>query len=167
MKLAVVRGPIVDRNGKPLALSAETRSIYVRPRTLLAASSRADRARLAAALGLSAAELESRLFHETGFVWLARHFAPSRAREIEQLGLKGVGAVDEYKRFYPESDLAAAVVGVAGMDGQGLSGVELQYDKLVRGEPVALHFYQDALGHPILDSPLAAERFRRWARASN
>jgi len=154
MKLAAVRGPIVDRNGKALALSAETRSIYARPRALLVNSSPADRAHLAAMLGVSAAELQSRLGHGAPFVWLARHLAPSQAREVEQFGLKGVGAVSEYKRFYPESNLAAAVVGVAGMDGQGLSGVELQYDKLVRGEPLELHFYQDALGHPILDSPL-------------
>jgi cell division protein FtsI (penicillin-binding protein 3) len=154
IELAAVRGPIMDRNGKALALSAETRSIYVRPRILLAASSPADRARLASALGLSATELQSRLVHEAPFVWLARHLAPSKALEIEQFGLKGVGAVSEYKRFYPESNLAAAVVGMAGIDGQGLSGVELQYDKLVRGEPLALHLYQDARGRPILDSPV-------------
>jgi len=154
MKLAAVRGPIVDRNGKPLALSAETRSVYARPRILLATTSPAGLARLAMVLGVSASGLQSRLASRAPFLWLARHLPPSRAREIEQFGLKGVGSVSEYKRFYPESNLAAAVVGVAGVDGQGLSGVELQYDKLVGGEQVELHFYQDALGHPILDSPL-------------
>jgi cell division protein FtsI (penicillin-binding protein 3) len=154
MKLAAVRGPIVDRNGKPLALSAETRSVYARPRTLLASTAPSDLAHLAAMLGVSVDGLQMRLSERAPFVWLARHLPPSRAREIEQLGLKGLGSVSEYKRFYPESNLAGAVVGMAGMDGQGLSGVELQYDALVRGEPVVLHFYQDALGHPILDSPL-------------
>jgi cell division protein FtsI (penicillin-binding protein 3) len=154
MKLASVRGPIVDRNGKPLALSAETRSIYAHPRTLLANTSPVGLAHLAAVLGVSASGLQSRLTNGAPFVWLARHLPSSRAREIEQFGLKGVGSVSEYKRFYPESNLAAAVVGVAGIDGQGLSGVELQYNRLVGGEQVELHFYQDALGHPILDSPL-------------
>jgi cell division protein FtsI (penicillin-binding protein 3) len=164
MKLAGVRGPIVDRNGKPLGLSAETQSVYAHPRTLLANTSPAERARLAEGLGLAADELESRLLDGTGFVWLARHLPASRARVVEQFGLKGVGAVNEYKRFYPESNLAAAVVGMAGVDGQGLSGVELQYDKLVRGEPVAVHFYQDALGHPILDSPLQLRDPKMGAR---
>ncbi|MBV8774969.1 MAG: transpeptidase family protein [Deltaproteobacteria bacterium] len=164
MELAAIRGPIVDRNGKPLALSAETQSIYAHPRTLLATSSPAERARLAASLGVTADELESRLVNRTGFVWLARHLAPSRVRVVEQLGLRGIGAVNEYKRFYPESNLAAAVVGMAGVDGQGLSGVELQYDKLVRGEPVGLRFYQDALGHPILDSPLQLKEPKMGAR---
>jgi cell division protein FtsI (penicillin-binding protein 3) len=164
MELAAVRGPIVDRRGKPLALSAETGSIYARPRSLLAASSSAERGRLAAALGVSAAELESRLTNGAPFVWLARHLPPSHARAIEQLGLRGVGEVSEYKRFYPESNLAATVVGMAGMDGQGLSGLELQYDKLVRGTPTRLHFYQDALGHPILNAPMQLRETKVGAR---
>ncbi len=164
MTLAAVRGPIVDRNGKPLALSAETQSIYAQPRSLLAATSTVERARLARLLGWPAEQLEERLRNRAGFVWLVRHLPPGRARMIEQLGLRGIGAISEYKRFYPESNLAGAVVGVAGMDGQGLSGVELQYDKLIRGEPVALHFYQDALGRPIFDSPLQLKGPRMGAR---
>ncbi|MBV8450765.1 MAG: penicillin-binding protein 2, partial [Deltaproteobacteria bacterium] len=164
IKLAAVRGPIVDRNGKPLALSAETRSVYARPHTLLATTSPASLVRLAAMLGVNASGLQSRLANGAPFVWLARHLLPLRAREIEQLGLKGIGSVSEYKRFYPESNLAAAVVGVAGIDGQGLSGVELQYNKLVGGEQVELRFYQDALGHPILDSPLQLRDPKAGAR---
>jgi cell division protein FtsI (penicillin-binding protein 3) len=164
MDLAAVRGPIVDRNGKALALSAETRSVYARPRLLLEGSSRDDRAKLAAALGMEPAELESRLQHRAPFVWLARHLPPERASAAQELGLEGFGAVSEYKRFYPESNLASAVVGMAGMDGQGLSGIELQYDKLVRGEPVELRFYHDALGHPIFDSPMELKSAEPGAR---
>ncbi|MGH7932943.1 MAG: penicillin-binding protein [Candidatus Binataceae bacterium] len=153
--LAATRGPIVDRNGKPLALSAETRSVFARPPQLLESSTRAERARLAARLGLKPAELEARLHRGAPFVWLRRHLPPQQAQAAEMLGLDGVGGVSEYKRFYPESNLAASVVGLAGMDGQGLSGVELQYDRLIRGEPVELTFYHDAFGHPIFDTPLA------------
>jgi cell division protein FtsI (penicillin-binding protein 3) len=155
VELAAVRGPIVDRNGAPLALSAETLSVYARPRELLAASSVMQRAELAATLDLSPAELEKALRKPSPFIWLKRRIAPERARAAEALGLDGTGALAEYKRFYPESNLAASVVGLAGMDGQGLSGVELQYDRLIRGAPVKLRIYHDALGHPILDSPLA------------
>jgi cell division protein FtsI (penicillin-binding protein 3) len=154
-ELAAVRGPMVDRNGEPLALSAETRSVYARPRRVLETTTRADRQRLSDALGMTAADLEARLRKPAPFVWLARQIAPAKAQAAEALGIDGVGSVAEYKRFYPESNLAAAVVGLAGMDGQGLSGLELQYNKLVRGEPVELQFYHDALGHPILTSPLA------------
>ena len=163
-ELTAVRGPIVDRNGKTLALSAETRSIYARPRIFLPASSQGDLAHLAEMLGLSSAELELRLAKGSTFVWLARHLPPTRAHEIEQLGLPGIGGKSEYKRFYPESNLAAAVVGLAGMDGQGLSGVELQYDKLMRSHSVGLEFYKDALGHPILDSPQQLQEPKLGAR---
>ena len=111
-----------------------------------------------------APELEAKLHRKAPFVWLRRHLPPAQAQAVETLGLDGVGALSEYKRFYPESTLAAPVVGLAGMDGQGLSGLELQYDRLIRGEPVVLRFYHDALGHPIFDSPLALKTPRR-ARA--
>lgn len=164
MKLAALRGPIVDRDGEPLALSAETRSIYARPHRLLESSTEADRSRLAEVVGLTPSMLDAKLKRGEPFVWLARHLLRARGNQVEELGLDGVAAVSEYKRFYPESNLAAAVVGMAGMDGQGLSGVELQYDKLVRGEAVELHFYHDALGHPILDSPLALRSAQPGAR---
>jgi cell division protein FtsI (penicillin-binding protein 3) len=164
MTLAAVRGPIADRNGVALALSAETQSIYARPRRLLDTSDRAERARLAAAIGITARELEARLAHGGPFIWLGRHLAPAPAHTAEELGLDGVGAVNEYKRFYPESDLAGAVVGMAGTDGQGLSGIELQYDRMVRGAPVELRFYHDAFGHPIFDSPLELKNPAAGAR---
>jgi cell division protein FtsI (penicillin-binding protein 3) len=155
LDLAAVRGPIVDRDGEALALSDETESVYARPRRLLESSTPAERARLAAAVGLEPAVLEARLNRNAPFVWLARHLSPELAREFNELSLDGVGAVTEDQRFYPESDLAAGVVGMAGVDGQGLSGIELEYDGLVRGAPVAMHFYHDALGHPIFDSLVA------------
>ena len=153
--LAATRGPLSDRNGEPLALSAETRSVYARPPQLLAASSAQDRAPLAAAIGIAPSELEAKLHRKAPFVWLQRHLPPARAQAAEALGLDGVGALSEYKRFYPEGTLAAPVVGLAGMDGQGLSGLELQYDRMARGEAVELNFYHDAFGHAIFDSPLA------------
>ena len=56
------------------------------------------------------------------------------------------------------------MVGFAGMDGQGLSGIESQYERLIRGEPLELSFYRDALGNPILDSPLALGSPEQGAR---
>jgi cell division protein FtsI (penicillin-binding protein 3) len=164
LRLAAVRGSIVDRNGNALALSAETRSVFARAPKLLDSSSASERMRLARALAMSPAELEMKLGKPAPFVWLARHIAPDRARAAEDLGFESVGGVNEYARFYPESNLAAAVVGLAGTDGQGLSGVELQYDQIVRGAPVELHFYHDALGHPILDSPLGLKNAQPGAR---
>jgi cell division protein FtsI (penicillin-binding protein 3) len=150
-QLAAVRGPIVDRNGEPLALSAETRSVYARPKRVLESSTPAERSKLAAILMMMPISLESKLNKDAPFVWLERRVSPDKAQAAEALGIDGVGTISDY----PESNLAASVVGLAGMDGQGLSGLELQYDKIARGEAVELSFYHDALGHPIFDSPLA------------
>jgi cell division protein FtsI (penicillin-binding protein 3) len=154
VQLAAVRGTIVDRNGTPLALSSDSQSIYARPRRLRESSSMAERAVLAQALAMAPGELEARLQSPAPFIWLGRHIQPEQANPIEELGLDGVAAVAESSRRYPEGPLAAAVVGKAGMDGQGLSGVELKYDEFVRGKPVKLRFERDALGHPIFDSPV-------------
>ena len=153
--LSAPRGPIVDRQGQALALSAQAFSVYARPARLFKAAGAAERARLAQALGLSPDELAARLNRPAHFVWLARRIPRTQADQVEALGLDGVGMLGEDKRYYPESNLAAAVVGKAGADDQGLSGLELQYDRLVRGGPVALREDRDALGHAILDSPLA------------
>src|SRR5271156_2106846 len=154
-ELAAVRGPIVDRTGVPLALSAETRSVYARPKQVLESSTPAERAKLAAILMMEPISLEQKLNKDAPFVWLERRMPPDKAQAVDSLGIDGVGTISEYKRFYPESNLAASGVGLAGMGGQGLSGLELQYDKIARGEAVELSFYHDALGHPIFDSPLA------------
>ena len=108
--------------------------------------------------------LESKLNSAAPFVWLERRISPDKAQAAEALGIDGIGTISEYKRFYPESNLAAAVVGLAGMDGQGLSGLELQYDRIARGEAVELSFDHDAQGHPIFDSPLALKAPEPGAR---
>ena len=125
-ELAAVRGPIVDRNGEPLALSAETRSVYARPQKVLESSTPAERGKLAAILMMMPISLEAKLAKPAPFVWLERRISPDKAQAAEALGIDGIGTISEYKRFYPESNLAAAVVGLAGMDGQGLSGLELR-----------------------------------------
>lgn len=164
IKLSAGRGPIFDRNGKTLALSAETFSFYAHPRRVLETSTPAERTLLAGALDLAPQELEERLKRKSSFLWLARQTTPQLARDLGELALEGVERVPEYHRFYPEGGLAAAVVGMAGMDGQGLSGVELEYDHIVRGEPVAVSFYRDAMRHPILDSPLELKDAQPGAR---
>src|SRR5262249_35712532 len=91
--LAASRGPLVDRNGEPLALSAETRSIYARPAQLLASATHAQLLALAVALGLSPSEVGARLHRGAAFVWLRRHLPRERAHAVEAMGLEGVGAL--------------------------------------------------------------------------
>jgi cell division protein FtsI (penicillin-binding protein 3) len=164
LKLAAVRGDIADREGTLLASTEPSRSVYARPHQLLEKSTLADRNRLAQALGVDIKWLAARLESPAPFVWLARQLPVKQAEAVARLDLKGVGTAPDYVRAYPEGSLAAAAVGKAGLDGQGLSGLELEYDPAVRGESVKLRFYRDALRRPVFDSPVALEAARSGAR---
>ena len=166
--MAAPRGPIVDRHGEVLALSAETRSLYAHPKKLLDEQHTRRSARGSPkSWGSPAPELESRLKHPAPFVWLKRHLAPERAEAAQAIGLDGIGALSEYKRFYPESDLAAGVVGLAGMDGQGLSGIESQYEHLIRGEPLVVELLSRRARQSDPRQPACAEAVPSRERVSS
>ena len=153
-ELAAVRGPIVDRNGEPLALSAETRSVYARPHRVLDTTTLRERARLAAALGLSSNELEDQARQ-------AFSLRLAGAARIGGQGASGRGARNRRRRraqriqtLLPGEQPGRGGGRACGDGRPGLSGLELEYNRMIRGEPVELSFYHDALGHPIFDSPL-------------
>src|SRR5271168_1431789 len=85
-ELAAVRGPIVDRNGEPLALSAETRSVYARPKKVIESSTPAERGKLAAILMMMPIALESKLNKGAPFVWLERRMSVDKAQAADGLG---------------------------------------------------------------------------------
>ena len=152
------RGPIVDRSGEPLALSVDVPSIYVRPRELAAHASAADGrlASLAAALHMPVRALRAKLQSRQPFVWLKRQALPREARAIGRLGLPGVYAVTEGRRFYPHGSLAAHVLGFVGVDSQGLEGLEQRFDRVIRGEPQYLEFDRDARGREMFTGGVQA-----------
>ncbi|TMA38449.1 MAG: penicillin-binding protein 2, partial [Deltaproteobacteria bacterium] len=152
------RGPIVDRSGEPLALSVDVPSIYVRPRELAAHASASDGrlASLAAALHMPVRALRAKLQSRQPFVWLKRQALPREARAIGRLGLPGVYAVTEGRRFYPHGSLAAHVLGFVGVDSQGLEGLEQRFDRVIRGEPQYLEFDRDARGREMFTGGVQA-----------
>lgn len=124
------RKNIYDSGFKELAVSFRTSSVYARPLELRDPETVA--AELAGLLALDEKELFSALKAERSFVWLGRHLAANTAKKIEALGLKGIYFVEEQRRFYPNHDSAAHVIGLF-KDDQGLSGIEFYYDGLLRG----------------------------------
>ena len=152
------RGPIVDRSGEPLALSVDVPSIYVRPRELAAHASASDGrlASLAAALHMPVRALRAKLQSRQPFVWLKRQALPREARAIGRLGVPGVYAVTEGRRFYPHGSLAAHVLGFVGVDSQGLEGLEQRFDRVIRGEPQYLEFDRDARGREMFTGGVQA-----------
>jgi cell division protein FtsI (penicillin-binding protein 3) len=141
------RGAIYDRNATPLAVSIEMDSCYAETRNIDSIPETATK--LAPLLGFNRNELEAKLKGARNFVWLARRMPPGQAQKIRDLDLDGIGFVKESKRFYPNSEVAAHVVGFTGMDPGGLEGVEKKYDSTILGNTGYLVTERDALGRDI------------------
>src|SRR4029078_10141002 len=86
---------------------------------------------------------------DTGFVYLARRIAPSRARRVQRMGIEGREFIPEFKRIYPRDWMASQLLGVTGTDNQGLSGLEFSLEKYLRGRDGERKMNKDALGDPI------------------
>jgi cell division protein FtsI (penicillin-binding protein 3) len=138
------RGTIFDSNGEELAVSVDVDSIYVEPKKL------EDRAvatkQLAKALGLTKKTVKAKLKGNSNFVWLKRQVNPGQSDMVRSLNLKGVGMIKETRRFYPNSNIAAHLLGFTGLDPKGLEGLELKYDKEILGRGGYLVMERDALG---------------------
>ena len=129
------RGMILDRNGEPLAVSTPVDSVWANPQTLVPA--RAYLAPLARILGTDTDALLRRLARRPGreFVYLKRHVRPEVAAQVKALGAPGVYLQREYRRYYPDGEVAAHVLGFTDIDDRGQEGMELAYDEWLRGEP--------------------------------
>ena len=136
------RGSILDREGRELAVSVETTSVYAIPDDVRQA--RAAAAALAPVLDMPASEIQEKLATDRGFVWLRRQLDPEAAESARRLRLPGIHFVNEPKRFYPKGRLASAVLGFVGTDGVGLAGLEHYYDGSIKGKPGELVALTDA-----------------------
>ncbi|MDO3378824.1 penicillin-binding protein [Geoalkalibacter halelectricus] len=142
--LAPQRGNIYDRSGAEMAVSLENDSIYAEPPRLGDADAAARQ--LAQALNLPLAEVRDKLNSRRGFVWIKRRVTPAESERVRALRLAGIDFIKEHKRYYPNSEIGAQVVGFTGLDPQGLEGLELAYDSDLLGGGGYLLMEQDALG---------------------
>ncbi|MDS4071436.1 MAG: penicillin-binding transpeptidase domain-containing protein, partial [Candidatus Competibacter sp.] len=145
------RGMIVDRNGEPLAVSSPVDSIWAQPGELLQQRDRWPK--LAALLETTVPELEKKLAgRETRqFVYLRRHLAPSVAQQIVQLGIPGVYAQREYRRYYPDAEVTSHLLGFTDIDDVGQEGFEKTFDGQLRGIPGQKRVIKDRLGRIVED----------------
>ena len=132
---ATSRGNIYDRNFRPLAATYDTYTIYARP--LEMEDPAAAAALLEEILGFEQKNLLANLKSERGFVWIARGIDQDLADSIKKHNIKGLHQVVETKRFYPNYETAAHAVGFVE-DGQGLDGIEFQYNSLLRGSEISI-----------------------------
>jgi len=145
--LAADRGSILDRNGYELALSIPMQTIYTDPKFVDDPEETA--ARLAPVLDVPADDLEALLGADNRFGYLARQVSDEVAAEVEALELDGVYLLEEPHRFTPAGSLASSIIGLTDIDNQGLGGIELQYEEVLRGTPGSVTFEQDPQGRTI------------------
>ena len=131
------RGEILDRNGKVLAFSVDADSIYAVPADINEPE-RVARLLCDALEGCGPAlrdRLVERLSGDRAFAYVRRQVSPREAARVAALELNGIGFLKENRRFYPNRELAAHVLGYVGIDNQGLHGIEFTYDGQIRGRP--------------------------------
>ena len=144
--IATSRGMITDRNGEPVAVSTPVASIWVNPRELLAAPEHVPA--LAQALSLPADELMARLTQKADkeFMYLRRRMNPDVAEQIVALKIPGVFSQREFRRYYPQGEALAHVLGFTNIDDHGQEGLELAFDEWLSGKPGAKKVIRDRKG---------------------
>jgi cell division protein FtsI (penicillin-binding protein 3) len=145
------RGTLMDRNGEQLAISTPVDSIWAEPREVL--KSEILLPDLANVLGMSQQKLKKWLHDRIrrDFVYLKRHAHPNLVEEVKKLKIKGLSTQSEYKRYYPAAEVTAHIIGFTNVDDEGQEGIELAYDKILRGKPGKKRVLKDRLGRVVRD----------------
>ncbi len=147
VSLEGARGTVVDRHGNVLAMNMEVPSVFGIP-TALESPAKTARS-LSPVLHVRTDELEKKLRQDRSFVWLARKLDPEQGHRLEHMPMEGIGLVMEGRRFYPKGPLLAHVLGFAGMDGEGLEGIERRYESQLHGEKRVVILQRDAMGRTV------------------
>lgn len=149
VKLEGRRGAILDRNGRDLALSTPAFSLFADPK--LIAKKKSAASLLAKELGVGFEGIYTKIKDPAKrFVWIQRRISREKADRIKAWDLKGLSFVEEWKRVYPNETLLAPTLGFVGQEGQGLEGLELQFDSSLQGNSKKLNVRRDARGRPLM-----------------
>jgi cell division protein FtsI (penicillin-binding protein 3) len=152
-EVAPRRGVLYDRNLRELAVTVQVDSVYAVPSEL--GDNRGSAAEILAEIVhsdprdnfTSKQQMLARFNASHGFAWVARRVDAGTAERVRELNLKGIYFQKEFKRFYPNNDLAAQVLGYVGTDDKGLGGLELRFDDDMHGEPGHVLTAVDAKRH--------------------
>ena len=151
LELPANRGRILDRNGLILASSVPAPSIWAIPEDVEA--SKQQLLALAKLLEMPVSELNKKLANEEkNFVWIKRQVDDAVAQKIAGLAIKGIYQRKEYKRQYPEGETVAHVVGFTDVEDQGIAGVEVAYNKELKGRPGSRRVIKDRMGRVVEDT---------------
>lgn len=121
------RGNILDKNGRILATSDELESLYANSKETKSINEASKK--ISEILNISQDYIINKLNEKKNFVWIKRQITPQQAKQIELLKIKGFKLKKEYKRFYPNKNLASHILGFCNIDGRGVEGIEKSMDK--------------------------------------
>ena len=142
------RGTIYDRSGVQLALGERATTVYANP--MHVTNPRRAATAVERTLGLDADRVYPTLADRTrGFVYVARQADPAQAAALQRLKLPGFGFYAEERRNYPQRMVGAQVLGYVGIDGDGLAGLELEFDRELAGRPGEETVVKDPSGRVI------------------
>jgi stage V sporulation protein D (sporulation-specific penicillin-binding protein) len=150
---AAKRGSITDRNGEVLAYNISSPTIMAIPAQIKDAAMTAQK--LAQVLDMSEEKIYETITKRSSIERIqpgGRKITMEKAREVRELNLPGIVVAEDNKRYYPYGDLAAHILGFTGIDNQGLTGVELVYDKLLSGTAGSISYLADARGKQMPNS---------------
>ncbi|MCD6056033.1 MAG: ftsI [Gammaproteobacteria bacterium] len=144
------RGIITDRNGEPLAVSTPVQSVWITPKTFEPTAAQLQQ--LSQLLSMPLSVLKKHIpAQDTSveFVYLKRQIEPAIADRIEQLAIPGLHFQQEFRRYYPEGEVTAQLIGFTNIDDEGQEGMELAYDAWLRGEPGKKRVIVDRMGRAV------------------
>ncbi|MEA3130983.1 MAG: hypothetical protein QOF46_2778, partial [Paraburkholderia sp.] len=151
LELPATRGKILDRNGLVLATSLPVRAIWAIPESVPDDLGADKLNQLGKLLGMTNKELRAKLSEDKNFVYVKRQVPVDVAAQVAALDIPGIYARDEYKRFYPEGEITAHLVGFTNVEDEGQEGVELGDQKLLAGLSGSRRVIKDRMGHIIED----------------
>ena len=151
IELPATRGKVLDRNGLVLATSLPVRAIWAIPESVPEDVDPAKIAALGKLLGMTQKELHFKLSGDKTFVYVKRQVPIDVAEKVAALNIPGIYQREEYKRFYPEGEITAHLVGFTNIEDEGQEGVELSDQKILSGTPGMRRVIKDRMGRIIED----------------
>lgn len=154
VSIPAYRGMITDRNGQPLAVSTPVDSVWIDPSVFN--PSEQELAALSKLLDVEAAAIKAKADQNSNkeFLYIKRDLNPFLAQQVKRLDIEGVFLQREFKRYYPEGEVTAQLVGFTNVDDNGQEGLELAYNQWLKGAPGEKRVIRDRLGQVVKELEL-------------
>jgi cell division protein FtsI (penicillin-binding protein 3) len=149
IEIPAYRGMITDRLGAPLAVSTPVKSVWINPKEF--SPDKEQFHALAKLLNITAKQLAKHLLEVQGreFIYLQRQITPMLAKQFEELKIPGLNFQEEFKRYYPQAESGAQLIGFTNVDDNGIEGLELAYQQWLMGITGQKRVVKDRMGHVI------------------